>query len=812
MPSPDQVVTGGFGPDVEGSYVMLPFAVPAGTDALRVKYCFDQPALPDPQGLNRHTIDIGLYEPDENANGVPDEPEFRGWGGSSRRDVTLSPEGTIDPDPNPVAGQKTTVGFLPGPIPAGEWAVELGVAAVGDELPSEDGEVQWRVEIDLIDDPTFSDEPYSQAPYDGTAASPDPGWYAGDLHVHARHSAPGDATMRETFSYAFCPDPAIDPQLCQDLPDQTEPGAGLDFITLSDYVTTRQWGEIGAFQADYPGHLIVRSAEVITYRGHVNNHASVDFADYRAGPIYERQGDGTLSLLRGERPASAIFDEINAAGGWTQINHPETFPSEIPTFGNLCRGCSWEYSDQETDYAKVDAIEVATGPAGLQQDPNPGPNPFTTLAIRFWEDGIDAGGTNLNHIAAVGSSDSHNAGGADDPVTQSPIGQATTVVFADELSESGIQEGVEAGHTYVKMWGPDGPDLRLEATVPGSGDPPAIVGDTVLADEVAFTATVKNLNEAMGARPGAYALHVVRNGLPFLSVPIPPGQDEFTFPFDSVGPSRYRLQVDRTATGAASVEAVSSPIYHEPSGGSPPPPSAEITDASVVEGDGGTSDASFTVSISHPMPGPVSVDYSTADGTASAPGDYESRRGLVTFQPGETSKEVRVPVNGDAETEADENFTVRISNPAGVVIARDHGVGTILDDDVGPGPPPGPAPGKCAQTQSGTENGDSLFGGESSDLIAGNGGEDRIRGGAGDDCLDGGAGGDGVRGNGGRDAVAGGNGDDHLGGGRGRDLVVGGRGDDVIRAAGGGRDRVRCGSGEDEVAADPRDRVHGCER
>jgi hypothetical protein len=571
MPTPDQVVLGEFGPELEGSYVALPFDVPAGTDAVRVKYCFDQPTLPDPLGLNRHTIDIGLYEPDENGNGVPDEPEFRGWGGSSRRDVTVSPEGTIDPDPDPVAGQKTTVGFLPGPIPAGEWAAELGVAAVADELPSEDGVAQWRVEIDVIDDPAFSDEPYSPAPYDGAPANPDPGWYAGDLHVHARHSAPGDATMRETFSYAFCPDPSIDSQLCQDLPDETEPGAGLDFITLSDYVTSRQWGEIGAFQADYPGHLLIRSAEVITYRGHVNNHASVDFADYRTGPIYERQGDGTLALLRGERPASAIFDEIDAAGGWAQVNHPETFPSEIPTFGNLCRGCSWEYSDEETDYSKVDAIEVATGPAGLQQDPNPGPNPFTPLAIQFWERGIDAGGVNSNHIAAVGSSDSHNAGRAPNPITQSPIGQATTVVYAGELSEAGIGCGVEAGHTYVKMWGNDGPDLRLEGTVPGSDLPPAIIGDTVEGGEVEFRATVKNLNQAMSARPGAYTAFVVRNGAPFLARPIPAGSDEFHFDFRSGSPARYRLQVDRTAFGAASVEAVSSPIYHQAGGGSSSP-------------------------------------------------------------------------------------------------------------------------------------------------------------------------------------------------------------------------------------------------
>jgi Ca2+-binding RTX toxin-like protein len=820
MPSPDQVITGEFGPAFQGSYVMVPFSVPAGTDALRVKYCHDQPTLPDPQGLNNHTIDLGLYEPDENANGVPDEPEFRGWGGSSRKDVTLSPEGTIDPHPNPVATQKTTVGYLPGPVAAGTWSAELGVAAVGEELATEDGVVQWRIEIDYIDDPAFSDEPYAPVPYDSAPADPSPGWYAGDLHVHARHSNPDDVTMRTAFNYAFCPDPALG-ALCEE--PEAQPGAGLDFITLSDYVTTRHWGEIGAFQPDYPGHLIIRSAEVITYRGHVNNHASVDFADYRTGSILQAHLSGTASdpareltgasEVRPARPASPIFGEIHSAGGFTQINHPETFPSEIPTFGNLCRGCSWEYSDAETDYSRVDAIEIATGPAGLQQATEPGPNPFTPLAIAFYQHGVDADGINSNHIAAVGSSDSHR-GGESSP-TSSPIGQATTVVRADELSEKGIQRGVEAGHTYVKLWGNDGPDLRLEATVPGSGDPPAIMGDTVQANQLEFTASVLNLDRAFAAREGTYTLFVLRNGLPFLAVPMPPNEyqeDEFSFSFPSVGPSRYQLQVERETTGIASIEAFSSPIYHESPAGTPPPPSAAITDVSVIEGDSGTRDANFTVSISNPAPGPVSVDYATADGTATAGTDYESRNGLVTFQPGETSKQVTVPVIGDTLEEPDEGFSVTLSNPAGVTIVDGQGEGTILDDDAAPGAGTGPGARSCAQTQTGTDNAEQLFGSELSDLILGNGGDDVILGGPGPDCLDGGAGNDKVRGQGGRDRVAGGEGDDRLTGGKGRDRVRGGRGDDRIRVRGGGRDRVRCGPGKDRVVAGPADKLRGCER
>ncbi len=43
------------------------------------------------------------------------------------------------------------------------------------------------------------------------------------------------------------------------------------------------------------------------------------------------------------------------------MNHPTTFPSSVPGFGNLCRGCSWDYSDEETQWDKVDAFEATDG-------------------------------------------------------------------------------------------------------------------------------------------------------------------------------------------------------------------------------------------------------------------------------------------------------------------------------------------------------------------------------------------------------------------------------------------------------------------
>jgi hypothetical protein len=548
---PAEVITGEFGSELQGSFVLLPFRVPAGTTAVRVKYCWDPPIGP----FVRHTLDLGLYQARSEPGALYGPREFRGWGGSSHPDVIVSPEGfkseaeyVASPRTN-VPG-KTTRGFLPGPIVPGEWAVELGVAAVvTPALGDPDGKVGWRVEIELSNDPAFADEPYEPAPYDATPARAARGWYAGDMHVHAEHSALGDATMTETFGYAFRP--------------LSEGGAGLDFLTLSDYVVPTAWGEIGRRQPEYPGKLIARSAEVITYRGHTNNHASATYVDYRTGAIFEREHDGTLIPKRGARPPRDLFDDVHAAGGFTQINHPTIFPSTDPFFQQFCRGCPWDYTDAETDYSKVDAIEVNTGPPPPQ-------NPYARSAIAFYERALDLG----PKIAAVGASDSHNAGRTAGFLSpQAPVGTPTTMVYADELSEAGISRGIRAHHTYVKLTGNKGPDLRLTVSVRDRKNRPGkvrrgMIGDTVRGGEADFTARV--LNGYDPSKPDPLVLTVSRNGQPEQTETVT--SDDYVLSFHTAEYGRYRIQLERGPT----IEALTSPIWFEPL---PPRPGKGCGDA-----------------------------------------------------------------------------------------------------------------------------------------------------------------------------------------------------------------------------------------
>ncbi len=106
----------------------------------------------------------------------------------------------------------------------------------------------------------------------------------------------------------------------------------------------------------------------------------------------------------------------------------------------------------------------------------------------------------------------------------------------------------------------------------------------------------------------------------------------------------------------------------------------------MTEGNSGTTNASFTVSLSQAATSIVTVDYATANGTAIAGSDYVSSLGTITFNPGETSKTVDVAVTGDTLYEPNENFFVNLSNATNVVIADAQGLGTIVNDDASPLP------------------------------------------------------------------------------------------------------------------------------
>jgi uncharacterized protein YuzE len=105
----------------------------------------------------------------------------------------------------------------------------------------------------------------------------------------------------------------------------------------------------------------------------------------------------------------------------------------------------------------------------------------------------------------------------------------------------------------------------------------------------------------------------------------------------------------------------------------------------VLEGDDGTVEMTFTVTLSVPSGAPVTVDYATADGTASAGEDYTAASGSLLFAPGERIKTVTVLVASDTSGEPDETFRFSLSNPSGAPLLGAESTGTIANDDDGDG-------------------------------------------------------------------------------------------------------------------------------
>ena len=113
-------------------------------------------------------------------------------------------------------------------------------------------------------------------------------------------------------------------------------------------------------------------------------------------------------------------------------------------------------------------------------------------------------------------------------------------------------------------------------------------------------------------------------------------------------------------------------------------PSLTVDDPSVTEGDTGTANLTFTVTLAPASSQTVTVDYATSNGSATAGSDYTAATGTLTFNPSVTTQTVSIVVSGDAVIEPDETVVLTLSNPSNATIGDATGTGTITTDDVQP--------------------------------------------------------------------------------------------------------------------------------
>ena len=266
-------------------YVYVPFEVSAGTTRIEFSYTYDRA-----DGAN--VIDLGLLEPGSLALGTT---AFRGWTGGERASAF-------------VALDDATPGYWPGPIPAGEWRVQLGLYKIGPA--GADVEVTVRTSSAAAG-PTPALPPRVKEPL-ATGAR----WYAGGLHAHTLHSD-GQLTAQELA--------------------RTAREAGLDFLAITDHNNTAHQRE----RIDAPGLLVITGEEVTTPGGHANVwglSGERAFVDFRP--------------LAGDPSLQSIFDQARAQGALVSINHPYAD----------CFACTWTHAVPED----LDAIEVSNPGASNQ--------------------------------------------------------------------------------------------------------------------------------------------------------------------------------------------------------------------------------------------------------------------------------------------------------------------------------------------------------------------------------------------------------------------------------------------------------------
>ena len=357
-------------------YRLLPFAVPAGTRRLTVEMT--------------HT---GRQEGTLTGLAIEDPATYRGAG---RALFTISEADATPP-------------FLPGPLPAGEWKLWLGVAQVGAGRSD-----RYTIRITL-DSRVDGESSAWKTPVPRREA----GWYAGDLHSHTGHS---DGVCRSQKERAV-PCPAH--RLVEAAAQQK-----LDFLAVTDHNTTSTLHFLREMQPFFDGLLLIHGREMTTFNGHANVWGTSEFLDPRIG-----FAGWTVNRF---------LDQVHEKKALASINHPH-WPTD-----ERCPGCGWGWK-QDTDFAKVDAIEVVNGykEEGSYFKPPPG------NGVPFWEEQIAKG----YRITAVGGGDDHRSG--EQLYRESGVGRPTTVVYARELSERAILEGIQAGHVYIRATGPQGPELYL---------------------------------------------------------------------------------------------------------------------------------------------------------------------------------------------------------------------------------------------------------------------------------------------------------------------------------------------------------------
>lgn len=322
---------------------------------------------------------------------------------------------------------------------------------------------------------------------------------------------------------------------------------------------------------------------------------------------------------------------------------------------------------------------------------------LSAVSVNFTAGGTATSGTDY---AAITSPLVIAAGNTSGTITVNPTADAT--IEADETvtltlnAGAGYTVGVPSSATGTIL-NDDLPNLTINDVTANEGN----AGTTNFTFTVSLSAPAGpgGVTFDIGTANGSATAGVDYVASSLTSQTIPAGSSTYTFTVQGNGdtlnePSETFFVNVTNVTNAVVVDGqgVGTIVNDDPL------PSLSINDVTVAEGNAGTVNAVFTVTLSAASGQTVSVNYATADGTATQPADYTSTSGTLSFTPGQTTRTITVPVIGETVPEANETFFVNLSGAINATIADNQGLGTITNDDVPVTVSPGTLPASTVAT------------------------------------------------------------------------------------------------------------------
>ncbi len=314
------------------SYRPHSFNVPPGTAAVRIEFRYDRGGL-DPHSL----MTLQVFDP-------------RGFRGAAHR---FAPRQVIE-----IGESRATPGFVPGPVTAGEWMVEVDVHSV---IARDDGQPNvYTLQVHAVES---VDETVTVARAENAPTPPrieERRWLRGELHLHSEHSD-GRWTTGEMAALAR--------------------DRNLDFMFLTDHNTTTGVDVLRSQVGDEIS--VLPGIELTTYAGHALALGADAWVDWRTG----HQG----------RSANDMARSVRDTGSFLVIAHPDAPPDDV------CTGCRWTHHDFDPGLA--DAVEVWGGLWNGAEERNQG-------CIDLWRTWLNTG----RRMTATGATDAHRPEDWEGPV------------------------------------------------------------------------------------------------------------------------------------------------------------------------------------------------------------------------------------------------------------------------------------------------------------------------------------------------------------------------------------------------------------